>query len=204
MCWAASPPSSLATTRLVLDAGAGTGYYLAAVLDRLPGSVGLALDTSKIALRRAAQAHPRAGAVACDLWHPFPVRSGAASLILNVFAPRNGPEFHRVLRPDGALVVVTPTDRHLSELVRPLGLVSVDGRKQERLSVTLSPRFWLDRREEHTATLTLSHAEVTTLVQMGPSARHVDADQLRHRIAPLPDPMVVTASFSVAVYLPQA
>src|SRR5690349_12855486 len=28
----------------VLDAGAGTGYYLSAVLDRLPGTPGVALD----------------------------------------------------------------------------------------------------------------------------------------------------------------
>src|SRR4051812_16813967 len=47
----------------VLDAGAGTGHYLAAVLDRLPERPGVALDISKHALRRAARAHPRAGAL---------------------------------------------------------------------------------------------------------------------------------------------
>ena len=43
----------------IIDVGAGTGYYLAGVLDRLPAAVGLALDISKFALRRAARA-PRA------------------------------------------------------------------------------------------------------------------------------------------------
>ena len=43
----------------VVDLGAGTGWYLARVLDRLPGRTGLALDLSKHALRRAARAHPR-------------------------------------------------------------------------------------------------------------------------------------------------
>ncbi|MGC1213178.1 MAG: 23S rRNA methyltransferase, partial [Micromonospora sp.] len=42
---------------LVVDAGAGTGRYLAAVLAALPEAVGLDLDVSKPALRRAARAH---------------------------------------------------------------------------------------------------------------------------------------------------
>lgn len=93
----------------VLDAGTGTGYYLAAVLDTLPAAAGLGLDISTPALRRAARAHHRAGAASWDLWQPLPVRTGSIDLVLNVFAPRNGPEFHRVLQPDGTLLVITPT-----------------------------------------------------------------------------------------------
>ena len=37
----------------VIDVGAGTGYYLASVLDAVPGRPGLVLDISKFALRRA-------------------------------------------------------------------------------------------------------------------------------------------------------
>src|SRR5216683_808592 len=68
----------------VLDAGVGTGYYLRAVLDRRPApdSAGLAMDISARALRRAARAHPRIGAVVWDVWQPFPVRSETVSLIL--------------------------------------------------------------------------------------------------------------------------
>ena len=61
----------------VLDLGAGTGWYLARVLDRLPGRSGLALDLSRHALRRAARAHARIGAVAADAWGPLPVRDAA-------------------------------------------------------------------------------------------------------------------------------
>ena len=56
--------------------GAGTGHHLAAVLDRVPGRLGLALDASAAALRRAARAHPRMAAVGCDAWRALPVRSG--------------------------------------------------------------------------------------------------------------------------------
>ena len=68
----------------VVDVGAGTGYYLAAVLDRLPERAGLALDISKFALRRAVRAHRRIGAVRCDVWRRLPVADSAASLALNL------------------------------------------------------------------------------------------------------------------------
>lgn len=75
---------------MVLDAGVGTGYYLAAILESLPQAFGLGLDSSKFALRRAARAHPRIGAVAWDVWRPLPVRTGSVDVLVNVFAPRNG------------------------------------------------------------------------------------------------------------------
>ncbi|MGI8336800.1 putative RNA methyltransferase [Actinomadura scrupuli] len=186
----------------VLDAGAGTGHYLGAVLDRVPGATGIALDVSKFALRRAVRAHPRIGAVVWDLWRPLPVRTASINVIMNVFAPRNGAEFHRVLRPDGALVVVTPTDRHLGELVGALGLLSVDERKPERMAATLGEHFRPDRHREHEFTLCLSHAEVETLVGMGPSAGHIPGDELRRRLTGLPDPVKVTASFRISRFAP--
>ena len=85
----------------VADVGAGTGYYLAAVLDRLPGLSGLALDASKFAVRKAARAHQRIGAVACDAWRRLPVADSAAAAVLNVFAPRNAAELRRILHPAG-------------------------------------------------------------------------------------------------------
>ena len=38
----------------------------------------------------------------------------AAGVLLNVFAPRNGAEFRRVLRADGVLLVVTPTGEEVT------------------------------------------------------------------------------------------
>jgi len=182
----------------VVDLGAGTGYYLASVLDALPQAHGAALDISKFALRRAARAHPRAGAVVCDAWRPLPLRDGAASLVLNVFAPRNGPEIRRVLRPGGTLLVVSPTPRHLTELVGALGLLGVDGRKEERLAATLGPHLSFEGSSEHGFPMLLDHAAVRTVVGMGPSAWHTDGAELAARIAALSDPVPVTASVTLS------
>ncbi|SDY02278.1 23S rRNA m(1)G-748 methyltransferase [Micromonospora pattaloongensis] len=185
---------------LVVDAGAGTGGHLGVVLDALPGAVGLALDVSKPALRRAARAHPRAGAALCDTWGRLPVGDHAAGLLLNVFAPRNGAEFARLLRRDGALLVVTPAADHLAELVETLGLLRVDPEKAERVAASLAGRFTLEGEQTHRRTLRLSHAEVRTLVGMGPSAWHADGDRLAAGIAALAEPVPVTAAIRLGVY----
>ena len=158
---------------LVVDAGTGTGRYLARVLDALPGLPGLGIDVSKPALRRAARAHPRAAAALADLWRPLPLADASASVVLNVFAPRNGPEFRRILRPDGRLVVVTPAQDHLAELIGAYGLIKVDPVKAERVAEALGGGFAPDSTRTCRRTLRLSEAETRTLIGMTPSARHV-------------------------------
>jgi SAM-dependent methyltransferase len=169
----------------VVEVGAGTGYYLSRAVG---GRVGIALDSSRAALRRAARAG--LGAVVCDAWRALPVRDGVAAAVLCVFAPRNVDEMRRILAPGGEIVVVTPTPRHLAELVRPLGLLSVDERKPERLARALGDPV---RERLVEARMDLSRDDVRALVAMGPSARHVDADAVAR-------PAEATLSVRVAVY----
>ena len=187
----------------VVDVGAGTGYYLAAVLDRLPGHAGLALDVSRHALRVAARAHGRIGAVACDAWRPLPVADSAADLVLNVFAPRDGAELRRILRPDGRLLVVTPAADHLAELIGPLGLLTVDERKQERLADKLGPYFDPAGEREYRAVMSLDHAAVGALVAMGPSSWHAHTGAVAGRIGRLPESVPVTLTVRLAVLRPR-
>ena len=180
---------------LVLDAGTGTGHYLARVLDAAPAAIGLGVDVSKPALRRAARSHPRAAAVLADLWRPLPVADAAASVILNVFAPRNGAEFHRVLRSDGVLVVVTPAADHLTELIAAHDLIRVDPDKTARVEESLGAHFTAAGTTTLRRVLHLTAAETRTLVGMTPSARHA-------RTLPdgPPQPTAVTAAVTVTAY----
>lgn len=186
----------------VADVGAGTGYYLAAVLDQLPERDGLALDISKFALRQAARAHPRIGAVACDAWRRLPVANSAAILALNVFAPRDGAELRRILHPAGRLLVVTPAADHLGELIGPLGLLTVGQQKEERLAGKLSPHFEIAGRREHRVMMSLDHQAIGAAVSMGPSSRHADTAAFAARIGQLPDPMPVTLAVTLSVFRP--
>ncbi len=189
---------------LVLDVGAGTGYHLAGVLDGLPAAYGLAVDSSKAAARRAAHAHARADAIVADVWRPLPVADSSVGVLTDIFAPRNAPEFARVLRPGGVLVVVTPTVDHLAELVDTLDLLRVDPVKSERLADTFDALFWRAASRPYQWIMELDHDDVGTLVVMGPSAWHTEPAALSERIAALPVPVRVTASVMVTAYRPRA
>lgn len=177
----------------VVDVGCGTGYYLAGVLDQLPCARGLGLETSVPALRSAARAHDRAAAVAWDVFRPFPLADGAVDVVLNVFAPRNATEFHRVLRPTGRLIVVRPTGRHLAELRgRMPGMVTIDPAKEQRLQRALNPLFEAVVTEQVEYSVPLTRLNALDLVGMTPSARHVSR-------ADLDDGGVLPAQVTVSV-----
>lgn len=184
----------------LLDLGGGTGHHLAGVLDRLPDAVGVVLDSSPYAARRAARIHPRAIAVVADTWARLPVADRAVDRVLVVFAPRNGPEIARVLHPDGRLVVVTPAPEHLAELVGPLGLLRVDPDKDARLASSLEPHLEPVATAVHSERLRLDRAAVATLVGMGPHARHRSRDEVRAALAVLPEPLDVTVSVRISTY----
>lgn len=175
---AADAASGVPDDTCVLDVGAGTGYYLARVLDSVE-QPGIALDISKHAARLAARAHPRIGAVVADAWSGLPVRGRAASVLLNVFAPRNAREMRRVLNPGGRAVVVVPEPDHLRELIAEYGLMTVDDRKPERLREQFAGRFRVESEHPYKASLTLSAPEVSHVIGMGPNAWHDRAQEVR-------------------------
>lgn len=199
---------------IVLDVGSGPGTYLAHALDAAhvpdgrpvaapdasapassrPGPrLGVALDLSAVAIRRAARAHERAGAVVGDVTERLPVVDGAAAVLLDVFAPRNQTEYARVLHADGVLAVVTPRTGHLAELAE--ATISVDPEKERRLHDSLTPSFALRSSEDLTWTMELSAEDVHDVVHMGPSHHHVAADTVF-------EPATVTAAVTVSTWTP--
>lgn len=159
-----------------LDAGAGTGYYLRAVLAALPDARGLAMDLSAAAVARAVRStgteQGRIDGVVADTWRPLPVRSDRCDLLLDVFAPRNLPEFQRVLQPGGSLVVVVPRADHLAELRAVGTMLDVPGDKAEELIAAAAPLYALQTREHVAADLRLTPDLREALIAMGPSAHH--------------------------------
>jgi 23S rRNA (guanine745-N1)-methyltransferase len=158
--------------RVVIDAGAGTGQYLAAALDALPDAVGIASDVSVAAVRRAAGAHPRLAAIAADTWKGLPIIDGAADVLLCVFAPRNPADFSRLLAPGGHLVVVTPEPGHLRSLRASYGLLDLDPDKDTRLEQSLGGLFEPATSERLTRPVDATADQVADVIAMGPNAFH--------------------------------
>ncbi len=193
----------VAPVGLFVEVGAGTGYYLARVLDGLAERHGLAVDVAKPAARRAARAHPRMAAVVADVHDRLPLADGAAALVLDVFAPRRGAELARVLRPDGVLLVVTPEPHHLGELRAFIPLLAIDADKERRLAETLDGDFERESARPLSWTMALAPAAVELLVRMGPSARHLEEAALAARLAGLPARTRVTAAVTLHVCRPR-
>lgn len=160
-----------AAERLV-DAGCGTGYYLAGVLASAGGGTrALAFDLSPEAVRRTVRATGASGLVA-DTWRPLPLRDGCADALITVFAPRNLPEFHRILDADGRLIVVVPSGTHLHELRADGRALSVPADKAERLQEEAASLFDLIGVERVAYAMDLDGSAIEQLLGMGPAAHH--------------------------------
>lgn len=184
---------------IIADLAGGTGYYLAGILDRGPDALGLCLDISPAALKRAARSHDRVLAIGADLLRGIPLTDQSIAVAVSVFGPRNVPEIQRILMSDGVLVVITPTAEHLHEVIEPLGMVKVHGSKDERLEASLQEFEQIDARLlEYVAPISRDQAQA--LASMGPSAHHVTQVELAAKAAALPEELTVTVSVNVGVY----
>ena len=179
---------------VVMEAGAGTGYYLAHTLDLIEGARGVGVDVSVPAAKHLAKSHPRVGAVVADVWEQLPIRTGSVHALAVVFAPRNPAEFARVLVDGGEAVMLVADQGHLDELREPLGILGVEDGKIERL-ISQSAGYLAPAADPELIEfpMQLGRDAIAAQVGMSPSARHLDPEVLQARLAELPEQMEVTA-----------
>lgn len=179
---------------VVLEVGAGTGYYLAHTLDSIDGARGVGLDISVPAAKHLAKSHPRTGAVVADVWERIPLRDASVHAITVVFAPRNPEEFRRVLVDGGEAVILTADQGHLDELREPLGILGVEDGKLERMLEQAKGHLEpVSDAELIEFPMQLEREAIAAQVGMSPSARHLDPATLAERVAALPERLEVTA-----------
>ena len=175
----ASPIAPDGATVRIADLGCGTGHYSAQLSRSIPGLEFLLGDRSPDAVRMSRRALDGATGVVLDIWRPLPIRDAVADVVLNVFAPRNAPEFGRILRPGGRVVVVVPTTDHLRELRAEGVMLDVPPEKAERVSAQFAEAGF-ERRSRTSVEYPLDATETTqaSLIDMGPAAHHPT-----HRVA---------------------
>ena len=159
--------------RTVLDSGTGTGWYLHGLLDALSGRArGLASDLSPAAVARAVRGRSDVDGLVADVHAPLPVRDGVAGAVTVVFAPRNPPEFARILRAGGVLAVVVPRADHLAELRAVTPMLEVPAGKAESVEESLAEWFGPASARHVSYELALTAERASQLQGMGPSAHH--------------------------------
>lgn len=191
-------PVLTAPGSVVLDSGTGTGHYLRTVLDRTPAAA-VGIDISKFALRRAARLNPGAINLVWDIWRPLPIADRAVNAIIVVFAPRNPPEFARVLRPGGRVIVVTPRAGHLEEIAERTGMLGIEAGKEERLAESMQEFFALADVIHLDVDLTLDGPDIANVAFMGPAGHHLERSALLAATA-TERSVHATAKFTVSVF----
>ena len=203
---AAVVPCLPGDSAVVLDSGTGTGHYLRGILDhaaaegRTVAAVGM--DISKFALRRAARLNSEALNLAWDVWQPLPLAAKSVDAITVIFAPRNAPEFARVLKPTGRLVVVTPRSGHLGSLAGITGMLHIEEDKESRLTGAMAPHFTVAETHDIGFPLALTHEEATDLAFMGPAGHHLDRSDIASRLEEHPRIIQSEARFRLTVFQP--
>lgn len=185
----------------VVDLGCGTGYYLAHLCAALRQATRAGtlwpcgLDVSRDAASLAAKSDPDTYFIVADVTRALPLADASVDVALNVFAPRNAAEFARIVRPEGLLLIVIPTERHLSSLRERRPLLGIEANKLEHVCAQLAGAFRLDQQVTLTYELHLTGPDVASLIEMTPAYRHLT--ELDRALVARADPQHAEASFDV-------
>ena len=112
---------------VVLDAGCGDGFYLGS-LARETGFDAHGVDISIPAIEVAARRYPECEWVVANADRVVPHADHSFTAVLSITGRMNAPEFKRVLRPDGRLLVAIPA---------PDDLIEIRGKGRDRVPRTI-------------------------------------------------------------------
>jgi 23S rRNA (guanine745-N1)-methyltransferase len=98
----------------VLDLGCGEGFYLGTLAGERPIEA-YGLDISTAAIDLAARRYPAVSWLVANADRTLPFAEASFDLVLSLTARRNAPEFRRVVRPEGRLIVAVPGEDDLIE-----------------------------------------------------------------------------------------
>lgn len=160
----------------VLEVGCGEGYYIGnmanAASDSLDDTAYMGMDVSRAAAAYAARRYRNTMFFVGDVHRRIYLRDRSVTVLLNMFSPRNGLEFARVLQPGGYVLTVIPDQFHLASLRDRLNLLDIEEDKEDNLLKRLTSRFRIVDRRTLRFPLLLSPDTVTDVVEMGPNFWH--------------------------------
>jgi 23S rRNA (guanine745-N1)-methyltransferase len=142
---------------IALDAGCGDGFYLGS-LARQTGCDAHGVDISVTAVDAAARRYRACEWIVANADRFVPYADRSFSLVLSITARMNTPEFRRVLRDDGRLLVAVPA---------PGDLIELRGSGRDRVARTVeafAPAFTLAEHRRATTASDLDAGAVQDLM----------------------------------------
>ncbi|WP_066013876.1 putative RNA methyltransferase [Endozoicomonas atrinae] len=99
----------------ILDAGCGEGYYTSAIQEKLEDSEVCGFDIAKPAILAASKRNKAIEWLVASV-SDLPLMDEQFDVIISIFSRSDWPEFSRVLKPGGHIVILTPGQNHLMAL----------------------------------------------------------------------------------------
>jgi 23S rRNA (guanine745-N1)-methyltransferase len=94
----------------ILDAGCGEGYYLGSI------GHGCGVDISTAAIELASKRYPQCEWIVANADRFVPYADESFDTVMSITGRMNADEFHRVLKPEGSLVIAVASPDDLVEL----------------------------------------------------------------------------------------
>jgi len=183
---------------VVLDAGAGEGYYTElverALFERDGSSNVLAFDISKEAARYIPKRDERIS-VAVASSYDIPLPSASVDIALNVFAPMAKDEIKRVLKSGGKFIIAFPDRLHLFSLKKAIYKTPYENNPD---STELDGfRLLFDKEVKYNMELSTKE-DIESLFMMTPYAYRTGKEE-RERVLGL-DRLICEAEFRLVAY----
>lgn len=142
---------------VILDAGCGDGFYLGSMAGNVKFA-GKGIDISIPSIDAAARKYPQCEWIVANADRTVPYANGSFSAVLSLTARMNAPEYKRILRGDGRLLVAIPS---------PVDLIELRGKGRDRVArttETFSPDFSLVESRRATTSADLDASAVNDVL----------------------------------------
>jgi 23S rRNA (guanine745-N1)-methyltransferase len=164
----------------ILDAGCGEGFYLKRLKEYMTSSDRepvafhyYGVDISKYAVQQATQRDRTMNWFVASIID-LPFTQASLDIVLNVFSPINFPEFARILKDTGRLVIAHPGPRHLNGLREVIYPVAMEHEESDMVEQAAG-LFSLSNRARVNYQLKLtSSREIMDLLAMTPYFWNID------------------------------
>lgn len=147
----------------LLDVGCGEGSHVDA-FRRAYGVEAWGVDISVPAIELAARTYRECSFVVANADRFLPFADGSFDAVASITARMNAEEMRRVLRPEGALLVVIPGAEDLVELREAVQGERVERDRVERTVAEFAPLFVLERSETLTRRTRLDRAAIAEVM----------------------------------------
>ena len=172
--------SNSKNAKTILDIGCGEGFYSRKLQESHPEKTFYAFDISKDSVQIAAKSEPNWAVnwFVGDLAR-LPIKDASMDILLDIFSPANYGEFKRVLKENGLLIKVIPTENHLKEIRQKVQdqLTNKDYSNQD-IKDHFQNNFTILSSKTASLTKPITAEQLQALLSMTPLLFHVDQSKI--------------------------